>query len=110
AVDHEVGDVEPVAGKAAMRGAAALGDFVLVVREDQIYTATVNVEVLAEVFQRHGAAFQVPAGTALAPRTRPEVGAILGLARLPEGEIGDRVLAVFIAVSGGGGGFQFSLV
>ena len=42
----------------------------------------------------------MPAGTAFAPRRRPEVGAILGLSGLPQGEVGGRLAFIFIGVVG----------
>jgi len=47
-----------------MEGAARLRDFVLVMREDQIDAATVDVEDFAEIPPRHRRAFDMPAGTA----------------------------------------------
>ena len=47
-------------------GAAALGNLVLVVREDEVEAAAVDVEDLAQVFRRHGRALDVPAGSPLA--------------------------------------------
>src|SRR5262245_33624515 len=47
--------------------AARLGDLVLVVREDEVDAATVNVESLAEMGPRHRRALDMPART---PRRR----------------------------------------
>jgi hypothetical protein len=114
AIDHEVGDVEPVAGEMALGGAAGLGDFVFVVREDEVNAAGVEVEVFAEVLEDHGGALEVPAGAAFAPRAGPVVIAIFGLAGFPEGEIGEGVFGVFVVVEGGGGlggaEFEFAIL
>ena len=59
-----------VAAQSAVR-AAALGDFVFVVRELQIRAAAVNIKCLPEQFAAHGRTFDVPAGTAVAPRAFP---------------------------------------
>ena len=103
AVHHQVGHVHPVVGKLPVRAAAALGDLVFMMREDQINAAAVQIEVLAEVFENHGAALQVPAGAAFAPGAGPAVGAVFGLAGFPEGKVGERVLGVLVAVRRAGG-------
>ena len=59
-----------VAAQSAVR-AAALSDFVFVVGELQIRAAAVNVKRLPEQFVAHGRTFDVPAGTAVAPRAFP---------------------------------------
>ena len=59
-----------MAAQSAVR-TAALGDFVFVVRELQIRAAAVNVKRLPEQFAAHGRTFDVPAGTAVAPRAFP---------------------------------------
>src|SRR3546814_3545820 len=72
AVHHYVAVVHPQARhlRGAV-GAAALRDLVLVVREDEIEAAAVDVEDLAQVFQRHRGAFDVPARAAAAPGALP---------------------------------------
>src|SRR4051795_13187949 len=56
--------MDPVAGeRRAGVGAAALGNLVLVVGEDEIESAAVYVDRLAEVTLNHRRAFDVPAGT-----------------------------------------------
>src|SRR3546814_14021744 len=52
-------------------GAAALGNLVLVMREDQVLAAGMDVEDLAQVLRRHGGAFDVPAWPPPAPRAVP---------------------------------------
>src|SRR3546814_8948806 len=73
AVHHYVAVVHPQARhlRGAV-GAAALRDLVLVVREDEIEATAVDVEDLAQVFQRHRGAFDVPARAAAAPGARSE--------------------------------------
>ena len=51
--------------------ALGLRDLVLVVREDQVGAAAVDVERLAEVAVRHRRALDVPARAARSPRARP---------------------------------------
>src|SRR3546814_4803688 len=51
--------VHPVAGdRRAMVGAAALRDLVLMVREDQVLPARVNVDRIAQMLLDHGRAFK----------------------------------------------------
>src|SRR5205823_10758433 len=61
------------------------GDLVLVVREDQVEAAAVDVERGAEVLVRHRRALQVPAGTPTAPGRRPT--GLARLLRLPHREV-----------------------
>ena len=84
--------VQPILGHRLAVAALALGDFVFVVREDQVQPAAVDVERLAQQLAAHGGAFDVPAGPAGSPRAGP--GRLAGLGRFPEGEIGARPLAL----------------
>jgi hypothetical protein len=71
-----------------LKGAARLGDLVLVMGKHQIDAAAVDVEGLAEVLPRHGGAFDVPArtpGRRDAGRRRPRW--LAGLRRLPQHEV-----------------------
>ena len=86
--------MHPVAAEGAAVGALALGDLVLVVGEDQVLTAGVQVDGLAQVLAGHGAALNVPAGAAVAPGALP-VG-LAGLGRLPDCEIGGVLLQVVV--------------
>lgn len=77
--------VHPDLGERHAGGGLALGDLVLMVREDEVGTAAVDVERVAEDLGAHGRALDVPARTAAAP-----LGFPLGLARLgalPEHEV-----------------------
>jgi hypothetical protein len=66
-------------------GAARLGDFVFVVREDQVDAAAVDVEDFAQMLPAHGGAFDVPAGAAAAPGAVP-AGRVL-VRGLPQHEV-----------------------
>src|SRR5207249_967297 len=77
--------VQPVGGERLAGERLGLCDLVLVVREDQIQAAAVDVEVRAQVLHAHGRALDVPAGTAGTPGAVP--GRLAGLRRLPEGEV-----------------------
>ena len=69
--------------------------------EDEVLAAAVDIQ--RQIFLAHGRAFDMPAGTALAPGTFPE--GFAGLGRLPQGKV-QRVLLFF---TGGhaGTGLQF---
>ena len=86
--------VHPVPGEGAAVGALALGDLVLVVGEDQVLAAAVEVDGLAQVGAAHGAALNVPAGAAHAVGALP--GGLAGLGGLPDGEIGGVLLQVVV--------------
>ena len=68
-----------------IEGAARLGDLVFMVGKHQIDAAAVNVEHFAEMFPRHGRAFDMPAGPAAAPGRFP--ARLFVLRRFPEHEI-----------------------
>ena len=63
-----------------------LRDLVLVVGEDEVRAAAVDLEVGAEHLLRHRRALDVPAGPPVAPRRRPE-RVLAVLARLPQREV-----------------------
>ena len=66
-------------------GAAGLRDLVLVMGEDEVDAAAMNVEYFAQMLPAHGRALDVPAGAATAPRAVP-AGRCL-VRRLPQHEI-----------------------
>ena len=78
--------------------ALGLGDLVLVVREDQIGAAAVDVERLAEVAVRHRRALDVPARTPRAPGARPR--RLARLRRLPQREV-ERALLLLVDLDAG---------
>ncbi|MNT27336.1 hypothetical protein D3C72_1629630 [compost metagenome] len=84
-VDHHHAGVHPVIDVRAVVGAARLGNFVLVVREHQIGTATVDIKMGAKLLAVHGRTFNVPTRTPCAPRRRPARFARLG--HLPQHEV-----------------------
>ena len=74
-VDDQVLDVEPEARELMAGGALALRDLVLVVREDQVDAAGVNVDRwLPEQTQRHRRALEVPARDVPARHAASHVG------------------------------------
>ena len=83
--DHIV--VHPVAHGTLAVGHGALTHFRLVVREQQVHTAAVNVELLAQVLGAHGCTFDVPTRETDAPRGVPAHD-VLGGGLLPQREVG----------------------
>src|SRR5262249_37504487 len=71
---------------------ARLRELVLVVREDEVEPAAVDLELLPEELLRHHRALDVPAGAAAAPRGFPP-GVLSRFVRLPEGEVARILLA-----------------
>src|SRR5580765_4079257 len=78
--------------------AFALRDLILVMREDEVFAAQMQIEAGPEDFHAHGAALDVPARPAFAPRARPEYAAIFGHARFPEGKVGDGLFGILVAL------------
>ena len=100
AFDQQMRAVKPVFHK-PMAGflqpcAFALGDFVLVMRENQVLAAHVDVETGSKYLGAHGAALDVPTGSALAPRAGPKDIAILGHSGFPEGKVRNRLLGILV--------------
>ena len=89
--------MQPVPGE-AVAGGPGLRDLVLVVREDQVHPAAVDVEGGAEVLGGHGRAFQVPAGPPGSPRRLPV--RLAGLGRLPQREVARVTLGRVVGVLG----------
>ena len=65
--------------------ALALGYLILMVREDKILAAAVNINGVAEIAPVHRGALDMPAGSALAPRGIP--CGLAGFRGFPDGEI-----------------------
>ena len=86
AIDQQHAIVQPSIGHAAgAMSAAALRHLILMMREHQVGTAAMNVEHLAQMFPRHGRAFDMPARPATAPGAVPTRG--FGIRGLPQHEI-----------------------
>src|SRR5699024_75921 len=71
AVEADHADVQVVVGIGSTGDAPGLGRAHLVVREDQIAAAPVEVEGRAQTVQRDGTALDVPSGPAATQRTVP---------------------------------------
>ena len=94
-VDVEKAVVQPVIDKRLTGGPFALRDLVFMMRELQIESAAVDVEMLAQQRATHGRALNVPARTTCAER-RLVLGVrrLFRLGRLPEDEIQRIQLAI----------------
>ena len=86
AVDIDITVVHPVMREFATVMCLRLRDLIFVMRELQILTAGVNIDGRSQIFFGHGRAFDMPAGSAHAPRGLPCDLAWL-LACLPKREI-----------------------
>ena len=83
---EQVLGMDPVVDVLVSKGPFALGYLVLVVGENVVHPAGMNVEPLAQIFGCHGGAFYVPTGKSLAPGTIPlHVPARFGA--LPQSEV-----------------------
>ena len=92
----EVGAMEPGRDERLPGRRLALGDLVLVVREDQVDAAGVDVERRPEVGHAHRRAFDVPARPPRADGGLPR--RLAGLRALPQREVADVVLAVLVGL------------
>ena len=96
-VDDQILDVHPEARERLAGRAFALRDLVLVVREDQVDAAGVDVDRrLAEQPQRHRRALEVPARAAR--RIDHVPGRLVRLGRLPQHEVARVFLGVVVGV------------
>ena len=82
--EHDQAVVHPVPGE-TVPGGRRLGALVLVVREDQVDAATVDIESGPEVMGGHRRALEVPARPARTPGGPP--GRLAGLRALPQDEV-----------------------
>ena len=71
AVDGNHIIVHPVLHHLVALRSHSLSNLTLVVREDEIHSSSVYIEVIAKVFTSHGRALAVPSGESVAPRARP---------------------------------------
>ena len=72
-VDRNETIVQPVLGKAVIVTDAGLrlSNLILMMREDQITSATVEIKFLTKILERHGRALDMPARTSFAPGAVP---------------------------------------
>ena len=102
--------VKPVVRHRATGARFALCDFVFVMRENQINAAGMKIECFTEIFTAHCRAFQVPAGTALPPRTFPEILTVIVSSRFPQNKIRCAFFVVFIISHTAGAGTQLAFI
>ena len=65
----------------------SLGYFALVMGEDEVHSATVNVEMFAQILPSHCRTLAVPTRKSLAPRTWPAHD-VFGLGAFPQRKVG----------------------
>src|SRR5258708_39891780 len=63
--------MDPIAREWFAGEALTLGDLVLVVREDQIGTAAMDIDLFTQRFHRHRRTLDMPAGTSTTPGALP---------------------------------------
>ena len=93
-VDIQERVVQPVVGKRNAVAALGLGDLILMMREDQVFSACVDVYGVPKIMLCHDGALDVPAGSSVAPRRFPV--RLSFLLRLPENKI-QRIFLLVLA-------------
>ncbi len=93
--------MDPIVDELDAVGRLGLGDLVLVVGEDVVDAAAVDVEGRAQVAGAHGRALDVPARPARTDLGVP--GGLARLGRLPQGEVVDALLLVLVGIAAGPG-------
>src|SRR4051812_44152788 len=87
--------MDPVPSRDVAGDRGGLRDLVLVVREDVVDTAGVDVEARSEVAHGHRRALEMPAREPLAPAGRRPLEETSGAGRLPQREVGRIALVRF---------------
>ena len=90
----EVGAVHPGADERLPCRCLRLRDLILMVGEDQVDRAGVNIDLLTKVAHAHRRALQVPAGAARSDRSLPRW--LTRFCRLPQDKVAHVILAVLI--------------
>ena len=85
--------MHPVFNKWFFVGSDALSNLILVMRKDKIVAAGMNIEIFTEMFAAHSRAFDVPAGSAVAPFAFP--GRLSFFCFFPEGKV-ERIFFLLI--------------
>ena len=88
--------MQPVLHERLTRGALALGNFVVVMREHVVNAAGVHIEALTEVLHAHCRTLDMPAGPAAAPRGIPDHLAIFLCPCFPQGKVRGAFLLVLV--------------
>ena len=84
-VDIHESVVDPVFDRRFPRRTAGLGDFIFVMREDQVFAAAMNVEGFAEIFLAHRGTLDMPSWATRPPGAVP--CRLLWLAFFPQRKI-----------------------
>src|ERR1051326_5807702 len=90
--------MHPVAHELLPGHAFALRNLSFVMREDVVYSAAVNVDLIAKQLHGHRAALDMPAGTTRSPRRIPFYVAICFVPGFPQRKIADVLLVVFVVL------------
>src|SRR5512132_214847 len=90
--------MQPVTDEFLSGHAFALCDFRLVMRENIIDAAAMDIDLIAQQRRRHRAALDVPAGPAWSPWRSPFYVAVFFIPRFPQREIPDVFLVVFVVL------------
>ena len=85
--------MHPIFGKNLAIAALTLRNLIFMMREDQILSACMDVDLLAKILLRHDGALDMPARTAITPRRLP--GRLSLFFRLPQHEI-QRILLLIL--------------
>ena len=102
-VHHEMGAVHPEIHEFEAGAAFRLRNFGLVVRENVVHPPAMDVDPVAEQGGGHGAAFDVPSRASAAPRAVPGDMTVVFIVGLPEREVADVLLFVFVGAHTAGG-------
>ncbi len=86
--------MHPVFRKFPVVGRFRLGDLILMMREDQVFTARVDINLISQIPFAHDRALDMPARTSFTPGRFPE--RLPFLLRLPQHEI-QRILLLLLA-------------
>jgi len=79
--------VHPVVNHLVALRSHSLRYLALMMREDEVHAASVNIEMAAQIFSAHSSTLAMPAGETIAPRTWPAHD-VLGRGLLPKGKVG----------------------
>src|SRR3990167_7201066 len=88
--------MKPVFHELFVGGALALRDLVFVVGEYEVYSASVNIKALSEIFESHRRTFNMPAGPPFSPRRMPKNIAVFRLPSFPQYKVRRLLFAVFV--------------
>ena len=97
-IDIDKTVMHPVANKRFAAGCLGLGDFIFVMRENQVLTTAVNIDSVAQEFVIHGRALNMPARSSLSPGGGP--GRLAFFFKFPDNKV-ERAVFLLIVQSAG---------